>query len=537
MKVVMSISVLLFASQCASAQWSTSTSVDSTLYVCPGFFKSILTYDDGSSVICGGLLDSRYAQQLDPFGYKIWPQPVEIINTPGTNSTAIYGPIDDGDGGIILWWPDHRGSEYGEFGPFNNAVFMQRVDKYGMVRWQDGGVQIDSVTGGLKGAEAVADGAGGIILCMRENDFLRTGASNTARTWVMRYDGNGRNTWSVNLDTSTVQGQIPACQPFRLGNRVMITSLKGPIFIDPISGAFQTPPAFVPHWVVVLDGDHAAFDVQRLSDRFDGPERMYRQYLVTRMSANWDSLWSTPFEILDRGDNVLPLNNFILPDKLGGLFFCEHSSSDSTRRGVRLRRITRSGVQFADDSVQFFSELSGGYGFNGPGEFGIYFTNGRAFKVDTTGRSMWSQDFTVIGNPGDAYTQVCASDNNGGGIVAYWSTLGGIYAQHTGRMGKVGVITRVVDEKRVPSDFALEQNYPNPFNPTTTIRFVVHQSQSVLLKIYDLLGRDLVTLVNERLQPGKYEVIWDGSEYASGVYFCALASGRTTLTKKMILLQ
>jgi hypothetical protein len=291
----------------------------------------------------------------------------------------------------------------------------------------------------------------------------------------------------------------------------------------------------------VLDGDLGAFDVRRLSDRLDGLGSMYREYLVTRMNVTWDSLWSNQFEILDRGNNTLPVNNNILPDKVGGLFYCEPSSNDSTRRGIRLRRITRSGVQFTNDEVQISPiTLSLGCGFNGPGEFGMYFTIGKAFKFDTTGRSMWPQDFTVLGNPGDAYSQDCASDNNGGGIVAYWTTMGGIFAQHTGRMGKVGVITRVDDQRRVPSGFALEQNYPNPFNPTTTIRFSVQETQTILVKVYDLLGRDIVTLVNEKLRPGSYEMVWNASSIASGVYFARLTEtnelGKVAFTKVIKLL-
>jgi len=540
MQSVMSILLLAFVCQYSTAQWSTSTAVDSTLYVCPGFSQMILTYEDGSSVICGGLSDSRYAQKLDPFGYKIWPQPVQIMNTPGTGSTGMGGPIDDGDGGFILWWADYRGADYDDLGPLNNALYMQRVDKYGMVRWQNGGVQIDSVKGGTKGAYAVTDGVGGIILSLGESDFVRVGASNIARTWITRYDADGQQIWTEHLDSLT-QERHWVTQPFRLGNRVMISTLSGPKFFDPISGASQAPPAFVPQGRVVLDGDLGAFDVRRLSDRLDGLGSMYREYLVTRMNVTWDSLWSNQFEILDRGNNTLPVNNNILPDKVGGLFYCEPSSNDSTRRGIRLRRITRSGVQFTNDEVQISPiTLSLGCGFNGPGEFGMYFTIGKAFKFDTTGRSMWPQDFTVLGNPGDAYSQDCASDNNGGGIVAYWTTMGGIFAQHTGRMGKVGVITRVDDQRRVPSGFALEQNYPNPFNPTTTIRFSVQETQTILVKVYDLLGRDIVTLVNEKLRPGSYEMVWNASSIASGVYFARLTEtnelGKVAFTKVIKLL-
>jgi hypothetical protein len=90
--------------------------------------------------------------------------------------------------------------------------------------------------------------------------------------------------------------------------------------------------------------------------------------------------------------------------------------------------------------------------------------------------------------------------------------------------------------------FSLSQNYPNPFNPTTKIQFSIPPSKGVrgmgvILFIYDVLGREVSTLVNQHLKPGNYEVEWDGSNFPSGVYFYKLATGSFSETKKMILLK
>ena len=81
------------------------------------------------------------------------------------------------------------------------------------------------------------------------------------------------------------------------------------------------------------------------------------------------------------------------------------------------------------------------------------------------------------------------------------------------------------------------QNYPNPFNPTTNIRFELPNSGSVKLVVFDALGREVATLVNEKLTPGTYEVDWNGSEYPSGTYFYKLTAGDYVETKKMILVK
>ncbi len=85
--------------------------------------------------------------------------------------------------------------------------------------------------------------------------------------------------------------------------------------------------------------------------------------------------------------------------------------------------------------------------------------------------------------------------------------------------------------------FSLEQNYPNPFNPTTNLRFTIPELRSVTLKIYDLLGREVSTLVHQTLTPGVYSNEWNASMVSSGVYYYILTAGEFSSVKKMILLK
>jgi hypothetical protein len=89
----------------------------------------------------------------------------------------------------------------------------------------------------------------------------------------------------------------------------------------------------------------------------------------------------------------------------------------------------------------------------------------------------------------------------------------------------------------VPDNFSLSQNYPNPFNPETKIKFDVPKASFTKLIIYDLLGREVTTLVNEELKPGTYGVDWDASAFSSGVYFYKIISGDYSETKKMVLIK
>jgi hypothetical protein len=100
-----------------------------------------------------------------------------------------------------------------------------------------------------------------------------------------------------------------------------------------------------------------------------------------------------------------------------------------------------------------------------------------------------------------------------------------------------------IENKSIPQEFSLFQNYPNPFNPTTTIKFSIpgnkraENIQSVQLKVFDLLGKEVETLVNENKTPGEYQVIFDASKLASGTYIYTLRIGNNLLSKKMLLLK
>ncbi len=89
----------------------------------------------------------------------------------------------------------------------------------------------------------------------------------------------------------------------------------------------------------------------------------------------------------------------------------------------------------------------------------------------------------------------------------------------------------------LPTQYSMEQNYPNPFNPSTTIRYTVPKSSFITLKIYNLLGQEVATLLNREQTAGTHEVSFDASKLSSGVYFYSLKAGNFTSTKKMMLLK
>jgi len=104
-----------------------------------------------------------------------------------------------------------------------------------------------------------------------------------------------------------------------------------------------------------------------------------------------------------------------------------------------------------------------------------------------------------------------------------------------GKLVVISNVNRIGTE--VPGSYSLGQNYPNPFNAKTVVRFSLSVVSDVVLKVYDVMGREVETLVNERLQAGTYETMFNGSELSSGIYFYQLIAGDYRETKKLMLLK
>ncbi len=119
------------------------------------------------------------------------------------------------------------------------------------------------------------------------------------------------------------------------------------------------------------------------------------------------------------------------------------------------------------------------------------------------------------------------------GTDLFAGTSGGVWRRPLSEM-----ITSVENKSNdIPSKFILEQNHPNPFNPSTSIQYAISSNQFVQLKVYDVIGNEVATLVNEEKPAGNYEVSFNASRLSSGIYFYKLQAGSFVETKKMILIK
>jgi hypothetical protein len=138
----------------------------------------------------------------------------------------------------------------------------------------------------------------------------------------------------------------------------------------------------------------------------------------------------------------------------------------------------------------------------------------------------------VTPQPGLVLTD--ALDINNNGQILCEATLNGTTRYYILDPISTGINS---EKDNFPKEFTLYQNYPNPFNPVTTLRYSIPQNSNVKLVVYDILGKEVVTLVNEEKHGGTYELNWNAVNLPSGVYFYQLQAGSFVENKKMVLLK
>jgi len=207
--------------------------------------------------------------------------------------------------------------------------------------------------------------------------------------------------------------------------------------------------------------------------------------------------------------------------------------------------VTRTGTLIAaTDELGVFSSTDGGMTWTQL-SVGVHHTHNSSIVMDNDGNIFFGSppsgvlrsddgfDTFSITNAGLTDTTVMSLATSSSGYL-YAGTEGGIVFRSVNPTTIVSVEEHSIE---VPSLFLLEQNYPNPFNPSTTIKYALPKSSMVRLSVYDLLGREVTVLVNERREAGVHEARFDASGLASGVYLYRLQTGDVTHTKRSLLLR
>ena len=157
-------------------------------------------------------------------------------------------------------------------------------------------------------------------------------------------------------------------------------------------------------------------------------------------------------------------------------------------------------------------------------------------KTDSEGNILWTK--TIGGPLYDIGLSVQQTFDGGyiitGATQSFASNLVDLWLIRISTDTSINLLTK---DKSIITSFSLKQNYPNPFNPVTNIEFSIPKTESVTLKIYNLLGQEVTTLVSDKLTAGIYKYAWDASGFASGIYYYKIEAGKFMRFKKMILIK
>jgi hypothetical protein len=325
---------------------------------------------------------------------------------------------------------------------------------------------------------------------------------------------------------NTVEGAVPAVGP----NGELYVAWAGPkvrnsqygIFFDKSTDGGNT---WLSNDIYVCDQrggwDYAISGIYRANglpvtvcDNSNGPYRgnIYINYtdsvttgdhdVMLVKSTNGGANWSTPLKVNYDFTGKEQFFTWMTIDQTTGYLyfvFYDRRNYNDNRTDVFVARSTNGGATFAD------------------------------FRISETPFTPTSSVFF-----GD-YINITAAN---GVVRPMWMRLEG---------GSLSVWTAIIDyptsvpaaNNQAPSAYNLLQNYPNPFNPSTTIKFEVPKADNVQIKIYDIAGREIQTLVSDRMNAGTYEINWNASRYSSGIYYYTMTTGDNNFreTKKMILIK
>lgn len=418
-----------------------------------------------------------YAQRVDSSGQPVWP----LNGTRVAEKSGLFISIasDERDGMLVGWV---HGGIY--------DVVVQRLDGFGNRMWGDSGVQVTNRPGNVSSNDVavVTDGSGGAIAAWAEG----------GRVYAQRVDSAGTVRWQEN-------GVLLSDTTFNAFGVAISTDARGGAIVN-----WNYP-----------DGSGGVQRIDELGKVLWAPSGV-PLVLSGSGGARRNTADGIGGAFIGSGRNIHRL------DSLGNKIWGTNGVSYYDSLGTTNSRQVHDGAQ----GILNFTEA-----FRNDGAFII------VQWIDASGSVRFGPKGTKM-TPGlltgDQFFPDATADGLGGAIVCWTDYRSRYQVVYAARIDTTGIVVGVYDEDGViPSSFHLEQNYPNPFNPETTIEYDLPQRAFVNLKIFDLLGREVTTLVNEEQAAGRHKVRWlgidaRGQRVSSGVYFYQLVTPDRKQTKKSI---
>ena len=433
------------------------------------------------------------------YGGSSWEEAYSIT-ADGNNNIFITGLTTSSDfpllnpGGGAYYQSTNGGSKSTFILKFDSNGIRQWATYYGGSNWEeaysiaaDGNTNI-FITGFTQSSDfPVKDPGGGA--------YFQDTCAGFRDVFILKFDSNGVRQWATFYGGSNSGPEY--------GNSITIDGNNN-IFLTGLTTSSDFP--------LINPGGGAYFQNYTGADAF-----------ILKFNSNGVRLWATCYggTAFEEGKSITidADNNILLTGGTRSTDFPLHDPGGNTyfQRTLGGNYYDAFIAKFNSSGSLYWSTYYGGDG----NDEGISICTDNNNNIFVTGKTE-SRDFPVFNPGGGAYYR----GTHAGGADAF--ILG---FRPSGAIG-VNVISSTL-----PDNYILYQNYPNPFNPTTNIRFDLKKSSHTKLIVYDILGKEVVELVNEILNEGCYEVSLDGSNYSSGVYFYKIITDRYVETKRMMLIK
>lgn len=533
-----SLMILLVIVSSAHAQWQLNgiAVLDTSIQGAGTAIPHIAPDGEGGAYVCWA--DRRannydiYAQRVDSAGNILWQRNgIPVVVAP--QRQAPMKIINDGFGNAIIAWEDDRGSD--------TYVYAQKIDKLGQLLWQTNGVKVAEVPGLYVRVVATGDGGAAIawnlvdgvnddVVVQRLNSFgsrMRgdSGVRVTNRPPAV-YQGD---VWI------TTDGQRGAIVSWGEGYRVYAQRVdssgvvrwqtNGVLLSDTISPNISVACATDGHGGAIVNW---AVD----TDRGNG--------FAQRVDSNGTVRWTLGGILLGSSGGGGGQRN--TGDDAGGAIvghglFIQHVN----RRGTKLWQ--SSGVPYT--TLPSIESTQARTGEGGVMNFCKSFVENQGlflFRqwIDRTGIARWGTNGIRLLSFNSTQRFAQATEDGRGNCLVTWEDYRrGYFGVFVAKVDTNGIVTSVGEPRntmlpRVPN---LDQNYPNPFNGNTIIRYYLPMESFVTIKVSDILGREVQSLLHERQTQGEHSISFDGKNLPSAVYFYRLITQQATVTKKMLLLR
>lgn len=450
-----------------------------------------------------GLYDKIQLIKVSQFGDSIWTR---IIG--GNDRDAGYWIEETSDHGFII------GGATTSFGVGNISIYLVKTDSIGQVQWQ----KVFTMMGALQQCWNVKQTS--------DSDYVlacRTNIYGINKISILKANKYGDSVWQKIYGGNTNE----------YINEIIETNNYGYLAVGTMERGYQLAELYMLRlnkdgdtvWTKIFGGTNISVGLS-VTKTFDGGFIM--------------GGYSNSFNAYQKEESYI-----VKTDSLGNLQWQRTYSSLGLEECYSIRK-----------------RLNGGYILTGTSDSAnVLIESAKIRLIDDYGNMIFETSYSP-GQQTNGFRTVESTVDGGYILAGYAEITGGTpfaYLVKTDSIGFANPIGIKKDFNKIPQTINLFQNYPNPFNPTTKIKFEIptplrpHFNQRgdgaaggfVVLTIYDILGREVATLVNEQLKPGSYEVQWNGSNYASGLYFYRLQAGDPSTgsgqgyaeVKKMVLLK